>query len=245
MTKHKINVPEYTMLPNVIIDQMWDMSECQFRVLTAIARKTFGWQKQRDTISLSQIEEMTGLSRQGVSNGIQECLADGWISRTPKGQSFEYELLVNDVDQSDNELVNVVDQLEPKLVNVVDTQKKEIKEKQKKEGAGAHPAIKSTPPKAVEIFREATGRYPNKTLWDSMSQAIGDETDFWRDVVTAWVMTGWNPLNLKGMFDCFSRREIPGVRNPQRANNSRANKVPVNEDDEGLARARRLSVGAD
>ena len=131
MTKHKIDIPPYTMIPNVIIDGMGEMTECQFRVLTAVARKTFGWQKQRDMISLTQLEALTGLSRQGVIDGIQACLTDEWIERTPRGQSFVYELLVNDVDQSAGELVNHVDQLQPELVNVVDTQKKESKEKEK------------------------------------------------------------------------------------------------------------------
>lgn len=155
MTKHKIDIPAYTMIPNVIIDGMGEMSECQFRVLSAIARKTFGWQKQRDMISLTQLEALTGLSRQGVIDGIQACLSDGWIERTPRGQSFVYELLVNDVDQLGGELVNHVDQLQPELVNVVDTQKKEFKEKElaAKPTAAKHPELTAF----EQSFSELTG----------------------------------------------------------------------------------------
>lgn len=132
--------PNYTQIPNVLIDeQLLNMKEAEIKVTLAIARKTFGWHKERDKLSLSQLMELTGLSRQGVLNGIEAGIARGTINREPAGQSFYYKLVVNEVDQLNKPtsqrsrpvLVNEVDRLSPKLVNEVDTQKKVSKDKEK------------------------------------------------------------------------------------------------------------------
>jgi phage replication O-like protein O len=132
--RHRIVKPNYTQIPNIILDEMMrDMSESEFRVVIAVCRKTFGWQKTKDKISISQIELLTGLCRQAVVNGTKEAIERGVIEREQSGQSFLYEVAVFSDDETSQpsrlELVNVVDQLDPKLVNVVDTQKKVLKEK--------------------------------------------------------------------------------------------------------------------
>ena len=47
------------------------VSDPALRVLFAIVRKTYGFTKRTDHISLTQLEEITGLSRQGAVNGIK------------------------------------------------------------------------------------------------------------------------------------------------------------------------------
>jgi len=145
----RIDKPTYTMLPNVLIESMGEMTESEFRIVVAVARKTFGWQKERDLISLSQLIELTGMSKQGVCNGIEKAIENGWLARVSQGQSFVYELLVNEVDQV---LVNEVDRLSKKLVNEVDTQKKEeLKEKSApKKGARPEEALKERTRQALE-----------------------------------------------------------------------------------------------
>lgn len=125
------------------------MGDAELRVVMAIARQTFGWHKKRDKISLTQLERLTGMSRQGVVNGLEFGIKRGLIERTPdpddRRGGIWYRLLVNDVDQStaltslNNGLVREDDQStsltsssqrgRPELVNDVDTQKKESKEK--------------------------------------------------------------------------------------------------------------------
>jgi phage replication O-like protein O len=127
--------PNFTAIPNVLLDDhMADMKEAELRITLAIARKTFGWHKSADQLSLSQLMELTGLSRQGVINGVEAGIKRGTINKKPAGQTFIYSLVVNEVDQSNKPtsqlsrlaLVNEVDQLSPKLVNEVDTQKKDL-----------------------------------------------------------------------------------------------------------------------
>jgi len=127
--------PNFTAIPNVLLDDhMADMKEAELRITLAIARKTFGWHKSADQLSLSQLMELTGLSRQGVINGVEAGIKRGTINKKPAGQTFIYSLVVNETDQSKKptsqpsrlELVNEVDQSPPKLVNEVDTQKKDL-----------------------------------------------------------------------------------------------------------------------
>ena len=67
----------YTKIANEIMDAL-----CRFRipgeerqVLDSILRKTYGWNKCEDKISMGQIAEMTGLKRQNVSRAIQSLLS--------------------------------------------------------------------------------------------------------------------------------------------------------------------------
>jgi len=147
MSKSEKN--NYTQLPNVILDEYLPlMGIAELKVVMLVARKTFGWQKEDDKISLSQMEDATGLSRQGVIDGVNAAIERGVLCRVQVGQGFLYHLnidenvtsqasrLVKPVDQSSEltsqdsrlELVKPVDQLERKLVKPVDTQKKDIKE---------------------------------------------------------------------------------------------------------------------
>lgn len=59
-----------------------------------------------------------------------------------------------------------------------------------RDGRAVHPAI--------QAFKAATGRYPNKLLYDKVIEALGDFPDLTRlnDVFVAWVGRGYNPQNL-------------------------------------------------
>lgn len=128
----RISAPNYTQMPNVLLDHMAEMGNAELRIIMAIARKTFGWQKCSDRISLSQLVELTGLSRQGVIDGTAQAVENGWATKTECGNSFEYSLLLEQLDEpasqaSRPEMVKPVDQL---LVKLVDTQKKELNKKE-------------------------------------------------------------------------------------------------------------------
>lgn len=90
------------------------MGDAELRVVLAVCRKTRGWQKDEDVISLSQLEKITGLSRQGVIDGTKNALEHDFIKRVKKGDSYSYSLNIKPV-------VKPVDQ---SLVKPVDTQKK-------------------------------------------------------------------------------------------------------------------------
>ena len=99
----KITAPNTTHIPNVIFDYwMSRLSPGEFKILMCICRKTFGWQKESDKISRSQIVEMTGLSREGVRKSLSILEDYGLILKTEQFNTQGdndpnlYEILVED-----------------------------------------------------------------------------------------------------------------------------------------------------
>ena len=72
--------PNYTQTPNALFDDhLRDMGDAELRVVLCAIRKTFGYHKQEDGISLTQFQRMTGLSRQGVIDGIDAATQRGLL----------------------------------------------------------------------------------------------------------------------------------------------------------------------
>ena len=133
--KEKHIVPSnYTQIPNVLIDYwMKELNPTAFKIVMAIARKTFGWQKNTDAISLTQLQDITGAGRQGVVNAIKELESLGLISGKRSGRkSTQWTIkvveVVHSVDQQTSQVVHSVDQ---QVVHSVDTQKKVLKKESK------------------------------------------------------------------------------------------------------------------
>lgn len=112
-------------MPNFILDElMLQMGDAELRVLLCLVRLTCGYHRSCTESSLSALQKMSGLSRQGVINGINAGMKRGTITRTDgRRGGFVYELmfpstsqpggLVNEVDQSSQSntlpLVNEMD----------------------------------------------------------------------------------------------------------------------------------------
>lgn len=133
----------YTAIPNWLIEAMPRMTEAQFKVAVAVARRTIGWQKEADHISLSQFMADTGLKRAAVQDALHWLTGVGILTRSPaKRSSFAYVLTFQadipsgrkvstgskfkPVHNSNQSSVRIVNQSEPQLVRISNTQKKEI-----------------------------------------------------------------------------------------------------------------------
>jgi phage replication O-like protein O len=69
----KIERPNFTQVPNVIFDYWgYHLTPKAFRVLLYLCRKTFGWNKTSDTISLNQLAKTTSLSKSTLTLAIKE-----------------------------------------------------------------------------------------------------------------------------------------------------------------------------
>lgn len=87
--------PTFTMLPNVLLDEwMPALSEAEFKVACAIARATYGWHLKDTDLSLTDLQRKTGISRTAVRTAVETLIEKSLISRTPKGQSFTYSLVL-------------------------------------------------------------------------------------------------------------------------------------------------------
>lgn len=121
-----VEKPNFTQVPNLFLDDLFmHMKEAELKVTLALSRQTFGYHRERVKLSLSDLKQMTHLSRQGVINGIEAGLARGTISREADGKGgYIYEIVVDDASQPSG-LVNEVDQQgsqrsRPGLVHEVD-----------------------------------------------------------------------------------------------------------------------------
>jgi phage replication O-like protein O len=135
----------FTKVPNFMIAKMCDMTAAELKIFLVVARKTYGYQKQADKISLSQFQELSGLSRQGVLNGIKAGMDHGWLICEDDKYIYTYWISrLSDFwgtgQRSRPQMVNEVDQLGEKLVNEVDLQKKVNKENKENN----NPTIKRT-----------------------------------------------------------------------------------------------------
>jgi len=92
--------PNHTQTPNDLFDEhMRDMKETELKVVLAIIRKTFGFHRTRVRISLSDLQEITGLSRQGVISGAEAAELHGFITKQNDGGVIIYHLVVKNLDQ--------------------------------------------------------------------------------------------------------------------------------------------------
>jgi len=84
----------YTAVPNWLIEAMPLMTEAQFKVGMAVTRRTIGWQKEADIISLSQLMDDTGLARAAVQSALHWLVETAQIlARVPTARNgFAYRL---------------------------------------------------------------------------------------------------------------------------------------------------------
>lgn len=187
--------PNYTQVPNTFFDDLLSQitSLAELKVTLAIIRSTFGWHKNEDQLSLSQLEIATGMTRESVSNGIMEALKTGLVKRRKKGQSFLYGLrmeLVGNSDQLGSQVVGLSDQ---QLVGNSDPQKKEEKERKK---------ARETVPPEIRRFQELTHRYPKRELWPTVveSMAIEGRAEVGRCWLE-WLSRGYNSTSIKWLTE--------------------------------------------
>ena len=137
----------FTALPNIYVDEyLSELSGAETKVLIVILRKTVGWQKESDEISLSQIEKITGLARHSVIAALRGLMKRGLVVQTKPAEGNKpasYKCIVPPIASEttalgDNEQCNycttVSAETAPKVVQFLHTQNKE-KEKKEREGA--------------------------------------------------------------------------------------------------------------
>jgi phage replication O-like protein O len=123
MTEQGFDAPNYTQTPNSIFDHMKSMGLSELKCCLAITRATFGWHRSKAQLSITVLEKMTGLSRQGVIDGTERMVQRGLVRKEYGDDNNTAIYVVNVVDyppQVVDEVVNVVDYPSPEAVNVVD-----------------------------------------------------------------------------------------------------------------------------
>lgn len=219
------------------------------RVMLAICRKTFGWHKTRDRLSLSQLEELTGMSRQGVLNGIESCLARGWLRRYDSGGSYEYEVNIEEqvVNEVDHPTQMGSQRSRPVVVNEVDTQKKYLKKEDEAAADAAKSAIDTysrniglATPIIADDIRAAVARHGAPTVCDAIAESVRSGARSWSYV--AAVLDAWATY---GRENCVGRQRAQWERanGAGRRNGARAQQPQYLTAEEVAEWNRRLEAG--
>ncbi len=158
--------PNFTQLPNIFCDYwMGVLTPAEFKVLICVARKTFGWSKTKDTISLRQIQSCTNLSKEGIIKCLKSLEEHGLInkikSKTLDGDDApnQYEIIVLDAPQIQAEntggsqlsRLGVVNSVDRGVVNSVDTQYKDYTKEKPTKHTPPNP-LKGEDAKASLVF---------------------------------------------------------------------------------------------
>lgn len=88
--------PNYTQMPNEVFDiLMSKLSGAAFKVLCAICRQTFGWQRERQQvpISISVLCKMTGLSNKSVIEALCNLEPHYVVGNREAGQTTTFEIV--------------------------------------------------------------------------------------------------------------------------------------------------------
>ena len=201
-------------------------------VVMAICRQTFGWHKKSEKLSVAQLREMTGLSKDAVLRALDAALEHGWITRKPAGQTYRYTVHVHEVEVRETYHLQEVEVREkdryakptgtgnvpvsgtgnvPAPVRETYLQQESLKKGKEtvKESTTARAVAKApvqsapTPTPAVAIYEEIFERKANSNQRQAITDTVTDCAK-WRDVLTTWALKGHSPTNVVDQLDVYA-----------------------------------------
>lgn len=99
---------KFTKVPNELLDRMAEFKPAAFKLAMALVRLTVGYHRDTVTASITELSELTGLSRQGVVNAAKE-ITDIFSSEIQgKTTSWSYNSVVRLESESCNSVVQDV-----------------------------------------------------------------------------------------------------------------------------------------
>lgn len=79
---NQVLIPNSFQVPNIFVDKLLSVLESSdVKIVMFVCRKTYGWQKLKDRISLSQFEKGTGLSRRCLVYRLKILCESGLLSK--------------------------------------------------------------------------------------------------------------------------------------------------------------------
>jgi len=210
----------YTKIANELLDAMCrlHLSGNQWKVLHAIIRKTYGWNKTVDFLTGTQIAEMTGMHSTHVYaalRSLREHRIITWHKRLIAIQK-DYDLWkVTETCHNDKNLSQPEKRRKPvtrvtetchEKVTGIGTHKRQERHYTKDSSAPQRkPILKS---EAVEKFKAVTGRYPNRVQIETIDARVTD-LDLWFKCMFEWNLRGYKPTNVQGMLDWYKKGGPP------------------------------------
>jgi len=84
----------YTGIPNMLLEALMQtkVPGREFRLLLGIFRKTFGWNKDDDWISISQLSQMTGIGKTHINEVMNKLVNKNIVSKRKSGYKAIYSI---------------------------------------------------------------------------------------------------------------------------------------------------------
>lgn len=203
----RVPKPNFTQAPNELFDEWLPLlSHVELKVLMAIMRKTFGWHKVRDRISLSQLEKITGAHRKYILPAVENLQKLGLIFKEVTGekgkQNTFYELVVIDDSNNFDQLPNATPPsclMQPTKETLYSSLKEINKEKKTPRSARPTAATKITLNKekrcfegiAIEDMKAWRDAYPavnvDKELKECVEWALSTPRLDYRKSILTWL----------------------------------------------------------
>ncbi len=215
------------------------LSGHEYQVLWVIWRKTYGWHKKRDKISLGQIAKLTGMNRPGVARAVSKLVFKGVIKKDNSDVNI-YEFNKHYMDwvgviKKDNTPQVLSKQITGVIQkdNRFKKKRKEAKEKKKKQRNLSKRKKKSiTPPPPKIFFNFSTEKWEgitkeDKIAWEETYPSCKIEVELkkmrewikgaganghkkrWRRFINLWLSRQQDKGGTKGII------ELPAERKPE------------------------------
>jgi hypothetical protein len=128
-----VPAPNYTNAPNALFDEWLPrLKLVELRVLMVVIRKTFGWHKIRDRISLTQLEKFTGSQRGDIIKAAKALEELGLLRKDVTGRNGDQESYYELVVHEDSNKNYQCESHTPPSVNLTPTKETLTKETKKK-----------------------------------------------------------------------------------------------------------------
>lgn len=123
----RVPAPNFTQAPNALFDEWLPLLKLvELRVLMVILRKTFGWHKIRDRISLSQLEKCTGSQRRDIIKATDKLQKLGLITKEVVGEMGDQDTFYELVVQEDSKKSYQCESHTPPSVNLTPTKETKL-----------------------------------------------------------------------------------------------------------------------
>lgn len=228
--KIQVEEGEYTRIHNAILETLATarLSPLEFRIVLFVLRKTYGWNKKMDVISITQFEQCGG-NRANTIRAIQNLLRLKVLNRILHGLSYEYGLnkyietwlpevfitrnqnrennfhgasIHDGTGIADGTTSSIADDTKSSIPDGTHKRHKDNIKDKKSSGKKlpAHDPLLDNPA-IVEYKRIA--KYQVPTAWRETIASQVKDTKLWGTIVYDWIGYGWNKQNIKGMLEAY------------------------------------------
>lgn len=234
----------YTAVPNHFIDHVMKyLTPSAVMVYLYICRKTIGWHKEYDTISLSQFVEETGLTKPTVMKALNHLISVGAVITSADTGRKQYKIADTLIikksccegqselfaDDGKKSLLASGKETLPKIgkskkslpVSGKETLPEPVKNLSTQKKGNKNNSTKSSRGQADArlttwpfiVYRELTHLHVPHAFRDRV-ELLESETA-WRSAITKWIGRGYRVNNIAGMLEWYEK-ELEDVRRTER-----------------------------